>query len=666
MSRALALVLLLVTAARADTPPVELAQLFPMEAPISVGSDALARLTLPPEVLAACRPDLSDVRVFDADGNEVPFVVDAGPPPGNARAEETTVPAEVVHVERTKTPRENAPPRARETYRLTMPQGAGPWTLFVDTAQSGFVRRIDVTSAAGPLIENASLVLLGDPADRMFVALPPVTTPEITVTIEGDEGWFLQPTFRFQTTRTLPTTAQVTVPLPIATSSRAGDRTVVEVDRPSGVVPGILHVQTTTPAFDRRVQVWDLRPGGDEVSLGEGRVRRVSGPGAVAELDVPIGPTRGPRLRIAIVDGDSPSLANLAFEAVVRQPALIFALREGRGMLRFGGGRAYRPRYDLTALIAPNPSSGVDAEIATRLWDPERLATATLGVVRPNPRFDAAPALAFAMRAGAAIETERLEWRRPIVVPAAPNGLARLVLAAGDLAHARADLADVRVVDGEGRQWPFLIDRDVPPMRIGLFTEPLEPRDGRSRWLLRPQEGPLVMTRIELGVDAPFFNRPFRLVTEDADGTERVLAEGRLVRDARRPQPLTIGMPPVRVTTMTLLIENGDDAPLTIQRGWADVPTAALLLAAPAGQYALLLGDPEAAAPRYELASVRDVVMAMTASPIDAQALVKNPGFSTTARVASSDLPKQALVWTVLIGAVALLGLLTLRATRKS
>jgi hypothetical protein len=666
MMRVVLPLLVLAALARADTPPVQLAQLFPQEAPITVGSDALARLTLPPDVLAACRPDLSDVRVFDGDGHEVPFVVDAGPPPGDVRAEETTVAAQVVHVERAKTPRENAPPVAKETYRLTAPAGAGPWSLLVDTAQSGFVRRIDVTSTAGPLVENASLVRLGDPADRMFVALPALTTPEITVTIEGDEGFFLQPTFRYQTTRTLGATAQATVPLPIATSSRAGDRTVVEVERPSGVVPGILHVGTATPAFDRRVQVWDVRPGGDEVSLGEGRIRRVSGPGGVAELDVPLGPARGARLRIAVVDGDSPSLAELKFEAIVRQPALIFALRTGQGMLRFGGGRAYRPRYDLTALIPPQPASGTDAEIATRLWDPARLATATLGPIRPNPRYDAAPALAFAMRAGAAVETERLEWRRPIVVPSAPNGLARLVLAAGDLARARPDLADVRIVDGDGRQWPFLIDRDVPLMRIGLFTEPLEPRDGSSRWLLRPQEGPLVMARIELGIDAPFFNRPFRLLMEDANGTERLLADGRLVRDARRPQPVTIAMPPVRVTTMTLVIDDGDDAPLTIQRGWAEIPTAALLVAAPAGEYALLLGDPEASAPRYELVSVRDVVMAMTASPIDAKAMVKNPGFSTTARVASSDLPKQALVWTVLVGAVALLGILTLRATRKA
>ncbi|HEV7731304.1 MAG TPA: hypothetical protein VGR62_04035, partial [Candidatus Binatia bacterium] len=634
MRRALVLVLLAVAVARAEPPPVDLAQLFPDEASITVASGGLARLVLPPEVLAACRPDLSDVRVFDGAGHEVPYVVDAGPPPGDVRQEATVVDAQVLHVERTKTPRQDQPPRARETYRLAAPAGAGPWTLRIDTAQTGFVRRVDVATESGPLVENASIVRLGDPAaDRMQVSLPALTAPELVVTIEGDEGYFLQPTFRFQTTRTLAETAQVTVPLPVVTSSRVGDRTVVEVERPSGVVPGLLRIATATPAFDRRVQVWDVLASGADVAVGDGRVRRVTTADTIDALDVPLGPARGGRLRVEIIDGDSPSLGELRLEAVVRQPALIFALGDGTGTLRFGGGRAYRPRYDLTALMITTPVRGADAEVATRLWDPERLATATLGPIRANPRFDASPALAFAMRAGAPVDTQRLEWRHPITVAASPNGLSRLLLSAGDLAHARPDLADIRVVDAEGHQWPFLIDRDVPPTRLGIFFEGPDQRDRASHWTLRPHEAPLVLQRIELGIGAPFFHRPFRLVTADANGHEIVLASGELVRDVRRPRPTVIDVAPVAVSTMTLVVDDGDDAPLPLQRAWADMPTVALLLAAPPGQYALLLGDPEAAPPRYELASVRDVVVALTATPATSTPLVKNPDFSQAARV---------------------------------
>src|SRR5262249_62216153 len=40
--------------------------------------------------LAACRADLSDVRLFDRDGNEAPYVVDTGRAAGASRSEEHT------------------------------------------------------------------------------------------------------------------------------------------------------------------------------------------------------------------------------------------------------------------------------------------------------------------------------------------------------------------------------------------------------------------------------------------------------------------------------------------------------------------------------------------------------------------------------------------------
>src|SRR5207245_5852365 len=58
--------------------PVELRRLFPQEAEVAVQGGGLSRLVLPPAVLTACRPDLSDLRLFDAREKEVPFLLDAG------------------------------------------------------------------------------------------------------------------------------------------------------------------------------------------------------------------------------------------------------------------------------------------------------------------------------------------------------------------------------------------------------------------------------------------------------------------------------------------------------------------------------------------------------------------------------------------------------------
>ena len=82
---ALALAATLPGRAASDDAP-QLARLFPRQAPIFVEGSGLARLVLSAEVLAEVRPDLSDLRVFDADGRDLAFVVDPGAPGGSAAA----------------------------------------------------------------------------------------------------------------------------------------------------------------------------------------------------------------------------------------------------------------------------------------------------------------------------------------------------------------------------------------------------------------------------------------------------------------------------------------------------------------------------------------------------------------------------------------------------
>ncbi len=67
--------LLVAAAAPAETLP-DLSHLFPYERVVELPGPGVARLTLPPEVLKQTRSDLSDVRLFDADGREIPFLID--------------------------------------------------------------------------------------------------------------------------------------------------------------------------------------------------------------------------------------------------------------------------------------------------------------------------------------------------------------------------------------------------------------------------------------------------------------------------------------------------------------------------------------------------------------------------------------------------------------
>jgi hypothetical protein len=639
-----------------------LSRLFPLQAEVRADGDGLARLLLPAEVLLEVRPDLSDLRVFDAAGNEIPFRVDS-----DARATSfepvERVEARVLDVEREQGgTAEGEEPWVREAYVLAAPPDATGWELVVESGVSRFVRRIEVQTrgpdgafAAGA--ESAPLFQLGAGTRRTRAAVPAGATGELRVVITGHERLFLEPTFRFESARTPPAPEQLEIPLHELTRGREDGKTWIELARPRGVAPDLLRLATTSSAFVREVRVRDLRPGGRDVSLGRGEVFRVTD---VEHLEVPLETALGDRLRVEIADGDSPALAELAFTGVVRRPALVLPLTAGApsAWLRFGGGRAYRPQYDLERLDAGGP--------AREAYELNRLATARLGAIEPNPAYDAAPALAFAMHPAAAADAALFEHRRALHIAPSAEGLARLRLAPEDLARARADLADLRLVDVEGRQWPFLLERDATQVELDAAVSAEALSGGHTRYRIVPRVLPVPVDELVIDASAPFFQRAFQLSAADRK-QEGPIVRGQLSKDARRPAPARVPLDGARVGELELVVEDRDDAPLELTAQLV-VPLPDLYAAVPAGDYRLLLGHPDAAPPRYELEAVRELVLGVASAEIEAGALEPNPDFRARARLGggtSRQLLEHGLIWAALIGAVAVLAGITLRVVRQ-
>ena len=668
MRPALALLVALIArpTAAADA---DLRQLFPSAADVAVESSGeLVRLPLPAAVLAACRPDLADLRVFDAQGREVAYLVDAGSPARVPREVSERRPATVLSARRDEVRRDPAPPLQRETYVLEPPAAdadVANWDLVFHTERARFVRRVDVSVEAADggavsIVEDGSIFRLPNVADdRTRLALPPLSGARLTVTLEGDDGTWLEPRLAFAAEYVVAPHAEAVVALEEIERRRVEGRTILEVVRPRGLVPDVVRIETSSKAFSRTVDVFDAGPGVEDELLGRATVFRMEAVTAVDQREVALRPARGDRLRIEIDDGDSAALDGLVVSAAVRQPALVVALDDGgepAATLYFGGGRAYRPRYDVARLAARR--------------DPGATPVGRLGPVRPNPLFDGAPALAFAMRPGAEIDTGLYRERRAIRVEPSGEGLSRLVLAPEDVASARTDLADVRVADAEGRQWPYLLEADRAREWWPLTLASPVRRDRVSRYRLGLPASAVRLDEIVLETETSFFDRAYRLVARAGDGNEETtLARGRLVQRIGRPRPVTIDFPPARVASLELVVEDGDDAPLAVRAARARLVLPEIFLAAPAGVYGLLLGDPHATAPRYELARVRDVVLAARSTPVSAEPLTPNPGYSVRARLAGGTLAAllpQVVLWTVLVAAVVILTLVTLRVARSA
>ena len=652
--------------------------LFPERARITATGSGLSRLELPAEVLAACRADLANVRILSTDGREIPYIVDSPEPSGATVTVHYGGPPEIITAERSRRALDERVTVYRESFVLelpALPADVPAWDLVLAVPRADFVSRLDVTAIGRngertPIISGGSVFRLRSAgAEKLRFTISDLDTTRIEVVLESEDTGFLEPRFAVESSRFLQETGTSAVGLSTLEIRELVNATEIVIDRPRGLVPRRLVITTSTDTFHRRITVWDEGPGADPEALGSSAVLRIAAVAPIEVLEIPIRAPRGDRLRLVIDNQDSPPLSDVRFAALMPRPVLVFSIPEGppEATLYFGGARARRPRYDLAALDPQGrlPVGGEGAQRALAVLDPALAQTATMGVSERNPDYDAAPALAFAMRPGAAIDTRLYSHRRRLKVEPSTEGLSSLRLEPTDLAVLRENLADLRIIDDEGRQWAYLRQHRARTV-LSPLTIVNHRRDNRiSRYEIEIPEGSLALDRIEIETNAPFFDRAFTLRGRLEDGGETHLASGRLVRRAGDPRPSTITIEPMRVVLLELEIEDGDDAPLDILRVVARSSVPDVYTAAVAGDYDLLLGYPDAAAPVYELERIRSTILAVPAGAITSGDLESNPDFSSASRLSHSGGAQQFLLWGVLGLAVIVLVIVTLRAARQ-
>ncbi len=174
------------------------------------------------------------------------------------------------------------------------------------------------------------------------------------------------------------------------------------------------------------------------------------------------------------------------------------------------------------------------------------------------------------------------------------------------------------------------------------------------------------LAAVELFFKDGFYTRPATLLVPDrrAPHGKRVLHQATL-RASRRTsgpsEPQTFELGDLRTPAIGLEIDDGDNAPLTLTQADAVVWVPRLTFKAAAGTYRLLFGNADAAAPTYDLAALRQDVLAYSAIPLEPAALqppAPNADYARGARDVLSGLEGGPLLWGLLaFSVVALLWL---------
>ena len=332
--------------------------------------------------------------------------------------------------------------------------------------------------------------------------------------------------------------------------------------------------------------------------LGTATLRRSVRDGlAAAALRIPISSPSESQLELAVDDGNNPPLDVTGATAIFATLPFIFFESNGDTLhARYGDARLAAPRYDLEAEGDRVPS----LTLASAHWGTSHEVTAAAA--------DSAAAMPLG---GATIDPQTFRYARRI--PLGTAGLATLPLDAAALAH--GTLSDVRIATADGHQVPFLVERLDEPLSLALpAPERLTSgRDAasRSHYRIRLPYAGLPESRLVIHTDARVFDRQVAIEmspsADDARGRAGPVTLSSTTWRNADPEvaapALDVALPRLPAAELSLVIDEGDNAPLPLRDATLLLPSYRLRFFRDGHTpLTLLYGRPDLGAPRYDIA----------------------------------------------------------------
>lgn len=603
---------------------------------------------------------LDDLRIYDASGREIPYLL-MGPPSREARWMKGRV----------------------------LPFAATRKTsgFEVDLGRMAEVDRLQIAGLPAPFLKRLQLEGSGDRsrwtllvAEGTLFDLPDEALRRRELEFQPGAYRYLRLTWDDRTSGR--------VPLPVSAAARAVDtnplspplRVEVPFER-RGSEPGVSRYRLRLPGPRLPITAIELNCGGGDilrrayiteaqlsgaevvpVQLGSGILRRaLRGDLAAAELGIPILTPAEAQLELVVVDENNPPLELKSVSAVFAQLPWIYFESEGTRQLtaRFGHPDLPAPHYDLEA----RRESALKMRAAEANWRE---------VGKPHAEAEARDGRTLPVM-GAAINAGAFRYSRPL--PGNQRGLTAVMLDVAILAH--SNLSDIRIAGSDGRQVPYLLEKLEEPLTIDLpMLEAANPPErladrqhggagARSFYRLRLPHESLPVLRLVLETSARVFQRHVSIWIEKDPGDPRHEAWTTSLANAAwrhgdpetAAPPLVLELLPLKTTEVLLMVEEGDNAALPLGRPKLLLPGYRLrFFREDEGALSLLYGNRDLSAPRYDLALLAPRLVGAAAMEI-----TLGP---ETAPAAEAETVPRKVFWLVLILATGVLLTLIVRLIR--
>ena len=462
----------------------------------------------------------------------------------------------------------------------------------------------------------------------------------------------------------IPPAPPLTTPLVFERRPSEPGRSRFRIRLPGGHLPiFVLHLEVGGGNILRGAKVFEARLSGTQltpVMLGQATLARVVRDNLTAgDLRIGLEPPTEAQLDLEVDDGDNPPLDLRAVTAEFAAFPWIYLDAPGSALTaRYGNSTLPAPRYDIE--VERNQihiESVVDAA-----WGEPRARSADENATSVTPPLPTV---------GAPLDAGLFKYIRP--VPAGNAGLLAVGLDASVLAHSTgpdSGFADLRVVDASNRQIPYIVEQAAEPLSLDVAVEKTTApttltaaRSGRSVYRVKYPVDGLPPARLVLSTPSRVFERRITIVEErEPDSVHRdpwidTIADASWVHadPDKAAVPLTLSLRPPHAAAVLVIVDEGDNTPLPIERARLLLPAYRIRLFRGANaNLRVAYGRADLSRPQYDLALLAPQVLGTPATDVALDAEQPAGTIATTATIMSPRLFWGALA----IAVIVLLGLI--------